>query len=235
MQIRRSVVFTLWTIASLEKFCMNVLSFCPLPSVEYYKCHEISRLHRQRRNLYGLHSFSKNKSNIRSSTAMRSLDVPLESDGVLGLKDLTDGTVLALVLAFSYSFLQRDSSNVILWKKSDTNDGYKELEEGNSIQNDLVDSDEETSSKRKTFTEDGWRDLIRSEDYIFFNKRKDSNSDQSIAKNKTENKAVLIALLILFVPLFSIEFFFALSRQFICGGDPFTQSELSQFLCSEHV
>jgi hypothetical protein len=43
-----------------------------------------------------------------------------------------------------------------------------------------------------------------------------SNSEKN-RKTKRENKLVLIALLILFVPIFSIEFFFALSRQFICG------------------
>ena len=39
----------------------------------------------------------------------------------------------------------------------------------------------------------------------------------SFQKTKRENKLVLVALLLLFVPIFSIEFFFALSRQFICG------------------
>jgi len=37
-------------------------------------------------------------------------------------------------------------------------------------------------------------------------------------KKKLEQKWVIIGLLVLFVPIFSIEFFFALSRQFICGG-----------------
>ena len=36
------------------------------------------------------------------------------------------------------------------------------------------------------------------------------------ARRKKENKLILVALLILFVPIFSIELFFALSRQFVC-------------------
>ena len=70
-----------------------------------------------------------------------------------------------------------------------------------------------------------------------------------------EKKWILLALLILFVPIFSIEFFFALSRQFICGdtisfADKFDieaanslsstatsqpSSQWAQVLCSPHV
>jgi len=72
---------------------------------------------------------------------------------------------------------------------------------------------------------------------------------------RKEKKWVLLALLILFVPIFSIEFFFALSRQLICGdtisfADKFDidaanslsstatsqpSSQWAQILCSPHI
>jgi len=59
-----------------------------------------------------------------------------------------------------------------------------------------------------------------------FNKKSDSTSATSTTtssspvnkKSYIEQRWVLLGLLILFVPIFSIEFFFANSRQFICGG-----------------
>ena len=77
--------------------------------------------------------------------------------------------------------------------------------------------------------------MSREENYILYNTkiRQKSNPDYSKKESrmqndnddmkKKENKLILVALLILFVPIFSVEFFFALSRQFICemgmGGD----------------
>ena len=66
--------------------------------------------------------------------------------------------------------------------------------------------------------------------------RTDTEDDTSIvAGARNEKKWVLVALLVLFVPIFSVEFFFALSRQFMCQGNFLNQSEWSQVLCSPYT
>ena len=78
--------------------------------------------------------------------------------------------------------------------------------------------DDDTS---KVFDADNWKEMSREENYVLYNtkiRRRRTKSDNSTSirpiDNK-ENRLVLVALLVLFVPIFSIEFFFALSRQFI--------------------
>jgi hypothetical protein len=87
----------------------------------------------------------------------------------------------------------------------------------------------------RNFNADDWKEMSREENYILFRTkiRQRSNVDTNtpIWKiDKEENKLVLVALLALFVPIFFVEFFFALSRQFMCemrlGGD------IVQKLCS---
>mmetsp|Transcript_10459 Transcript_10459/g.13609 ORF Transcript_10459/g.13609 Transcript_10459/m.13609 type:complete len:226 (+) Transcript_10459:95-772(+) len=139
------------------------------------------------------------------------------SDGALEYQDLVDGTILAFVLAFSYSYLNRNASNVVLWKQEEEEDeDWKERE-----------------MKRTVFNEEAWKDISRPENYVYFNKRQSSQGTPDII-GKKENRKVLIALLILFTPLFSAEFFLALSRQFLCGGDAFSQSDIQAYLCSPH-
>lgn len=172
-------------------------------------------------------------------------------DEILSLSDLADGTILAFVLAFSYSYLQRDSSSVILWRRNEISDDGLDFRDGSKMKifndglsengstNDEGDPEANlwnTKTKGSVFDERSWTEMSRPENYIFFNKRegrRDSGESNSGTYQK-ENKTILIGLLLLFVPLFSAEFFFALSRQFICGGDPFTQSELANVLCSAH-
>lgn len=85
-----------------------------------------------------------------------------------------------------------------------------------------------TSNRNKSFNANDWKDIGRPENYLLYtNKiRKDKQRKEEGAKNarlsdskafKEENRIVLFALLLLFVPIFSVEFFFALSRQFVCG------------------
>ena len=165
---------------------------------------------------------TSNKTQLRATLAMT-----LQNDGVLGTTDLVDGLLLAFVLAFSYSYLNRDSSNIILWRT-----GYSELE---SKEEDTVNYNEdhrETKINRTVFGKDSWIEVSRPENYIFFNKRR--KRDEIDGEPRKESKLYLVGLLVLFVPLFSIEFFFAISRQFICDGDPFTQSNFATYLCSAH-
>ena len=82
--------------------------------------------------------------------------------------------------------------------------------------------------------------MSRPESYVLYNQKlrqrrrstKRRSPSSSPFGGSSENAWVVIALLALFVPIFSVEFFFALSRQLICGGDPLNRSDWSEFLCS---
>ena len=124
---------------------------------------------------------------------------------------------------------------------------------GYDVDNDIAESD---ISAPKVFNADNWKEMSREENYVLYNTRvraaRDSGRERKADRDavttkgdtegdveivsgvRSEKKWVLVALLVLFVPIFSVEFFFALSRQFMCGGDPLNQSEWAQILCSPY-
>ena len=149
---------------------------------------------------------------------------------VLTTSDLASGTIIALALAFTASSLQgtTNQENFVLWKMG-----------ANATQSNHA------SGKTNTvvFDEEDWKEASRPDNYVLYNTRIKQKSMAKVeSKQKmtmpTEQKWVLLALLVLFVPLFSIEFFFALSRQMICGGggtgDMFLSqsSAVAQYLCA---
>ena len=169
---------------------------------------------------------------------------------VLSTEDIVVGTILAFILAFGWSFLngQSSSSTFISWPNQRRNRGdvvsssaeVKETSDvGGSTTNDVL-SVEGDNDTNVVFNEDNWKEISKEENYVLYNtKIRQKNTENSERKpmqniSKIENKLVLIALLVLFVPIFSVEFFFALSRQFICemgvGG-----GELVDTFCSPIV
>ena len=169
---------------------------------------------------------------------------------VLSTEDIVVGTILAFILAFGWSFLngQSSSSTFISWPNQRRNRGdvvsssaeVKETSDvGGSTTNDVL-SVEGDNDNNVVFNEDNWKEISKEENYVLYNtKIRQKNTENSERKpmqniSKIENKLVLIALLVLFVPIFSVEFFFALSRQFICemgvGG-----GELVDTFCSPIV
>eukprot|EP00984_Skeletonema_dohrnii_P027889 scaffold17596_cov104-Skeletonema_dohrnii-CCMP3373.AAC.6 len=149
----------------------------------------------------------------------------------LSTEDIVVGTILAFILAFSYSYLngQSSSTSFVSW-------GNQIQKENESLEAETTDDDE------RVFDANNWKDISREENYVLYNTRvksslKKLNTKQQNSNNanvdKTENKMVLVALLALFVPIFSVEFFFALSRQFLCEvGDPSDRIDFVQKLCS---
>ena len=148
---------------------------------------------------------------------------------VLSTQDIVVGTILALVLAFGYSFLngQSSSTSFISWpsQSGDRNDA----QDISSPKSDVVDD--------KVFNEQSWEEMSREENYVLYNtkirQRRDEISSEKTSLqnvNKKENKLVLTALLLLFIPIFSAEFFFALSRLFICEMD--MRGDLVEKMCS---
>ena len=139
---------------------------------------------------------------------------PTASD-VLSTQDIVDGTIIACVLAFGYSFLngQSSSTNFVSWpSESKQSDVSFDIDEISVLGDDA----------NKVFDADNWKEMSRVENYVLYNTKirqrasKSDNSPSIRPIDNKENRLVLVALLVLFVPIFSIEFFFALSRQFIC-------------------
>jgi len=159
-------------------------------------------------------------------------DSPTSTDVVadaLSTQDIIVGSIIAVILAFGYSYLngQSSSSNFVSWS-SQTNKLLAEVETATTQTDD-----------DNVFDANEWKDISREENYVLYNTRIKSSLQQQRQSNnpklqrKTENKWVLVALLALFVPIFSVEFFFALSRQFLCEiGDPSDRIEVVQKLCS---
>jgi hypothetical protein len=152
---------------------------------------------------------------------------------VIGTSDIIYGTLIALVLAFTASFLQgrrnREDSDFILTPPSEFSSGNT-----TSLSTTFNDNDSLSTESSTTFDADSWKEISRPESYIFYKQKLRERESKSSSKSSggSERVWILLALLTLFVPIFSVEFFFALSRQFICGGDPLNQSDLSEFLCS---
>lgn len=148
----------------------------------------------------------------------------------LSTQDIIVGSIIAVILAFGYSYLngQSSSSNFVSWSSQTNEDNSAAETTTTTMQTD----------DDNVFDANEWKDISREENYVLYNTRIKSSLQQQRQSNtkrqsKTENKWVLVALLVLFVPIFSVEFFFALSRQFLCEiGDPSDRIEVVQKLCS---
>ena len=186
--------------------------------------------------------FSFTSQTISADNTMNGIDTTMtytSANDVLSTQDIVVGTIIAFILAFGYSYLngQSSSTSFVSWPSQSNNENFT-LEDVVDIS--MEPSDVDLSSDERTFNADNWKEMSREENYILYNTkiRQKSNPDYnkmgSTMQNenddmkKKENKLILVALLILFVPIFSAEFFFALSRQFICemgmGGDSLQQN-----------
>ena len=158
-----------------------------------------------------------------SIVALATTSTSAPATDVLGTSDIVVGTILALLLAGTASFLQgrRNQNDFVLWEKR---------EEANINTTTVV--GELESSETVVFDASSWKEMSQPDNYILY-KTEIEKKKASRRMVRMEQRWVLVALLALFVPLFSVEFFFALSRQFICGDGPFlSQSSLAVELCS---
>lgn len=144
---------------------------------------------------------------------------PLQQvDGVLSSEDIGVGVIIALSLVLLSSYLQNRSRD-------------------NTA--DLDDNPDESDSV--VFGADAWKDISKPENYVLYNTRvrnKSENPKLSLPPTggafRSEKRVVVLALLVLFVPIFSFEFFLALSRQIVCGDGPLSMSGWALELCSPH-
>lgn len=149
------------------------------------------------------------------------------ANDVLSTQDIVVGTILAFILAFGWSFLngQSSSTSFVSWPSQSNN------ENGTLDVDTTIQGDDKTD---KTFNAENWKEISREENYVLYNtkiRQKTNPENRPIPNvNKKENMLILVGLLVLFVPIFSVEFFFALSRLFICEMG--MEGELVQKMCS---
>jgi len=155
---------------------------------------------------------------------LRTWGTPAAPVDVLTSEDIFVGSVLAFALAFVASFLQgsRSRNDFVLWEQPAT---------------EMDDPDRSNSTKTRTFDAEAWNEISRPDNYVFYNRGATKPARRKEGKGLGVKKTwVLVALLALFVPIFSVEFFFALSRQVLCdAGDPLSRPDWAEYLCSPVV
>ena len=157
----------------------------------------------------------------------------------LSSQDIIVGTILAFTLAFGYSYLngQSSSTNFVSW----------------GSQSQLPLSNSSGTGNSTLFNETNWKEMSKRENYILYNtrirdmqalstsktkmvaNRSDDSSDTNNNNPSREKRVVFVALLALFLPIFCIEIFFALSRQFVCEVRLFDvglEGDLAERFCS---
>lgn len=145
---------------------------------------------------------------------------------VLGTEDIVYGTLIAVALVL----LANLPKIMLRWEPRNDGDAEQKVFE---INKNIT---SEANDSGTVFGADAWKELIRSENYVFFNRRirdKIGDNTSTMPSIRKEKKWVLVSLLALFLPIFGFELFLSVSRQILCG-DPFTQSEWAQQLCSPH-
>jgi hypothetical protein len=178
----------------------------------------------------------------RESVPIRwhALSAPIDG-GVLSSEDIFIGVIIGLILAFTASFLQgrNSQSDFMLWEEDDPSSSSSPLQATAMSSSASKDENDNKAPDRipVVFDGDSWKEMSRPENYIFYKRNlgKKQPAEERSQEQNAEKTLVVVALLALFVPIFSIEFFFALSRQLFCGSGGnglLSPSEFAQFLCS---
>ena len=143
-------------------------------------------------------------------------------DSVLSNTDIVVGIVLALLLAALASFLQsqRSQNDFVLGPLAEEENGDPIFPQaGRGDENSVTSiSSVAVNTTATTTTFDDWKDMSQPDNYVWYNTRlRQSNKEQKEPSFvKQEQRWVLIALIVLFAPIFSFEFFLTVSRQLVC-------------------
>ena len=130
-------------------------------------------------------------------------------DSVLSNTDIAVGIILALLLAAVVSFLQsqRAQSDFVLGPLSDDQTKHNQSSPSNNA----------TTNTTTTLFGD-WSEISKRDNYIWYNTLlRDSKTKRHNTSQPTEQRWILVALIVLFAPIFSFEFFLTVSRQIICA------------------
>ena len=171
---------------------------------------------------------TKIESLLRPSSSLFLTQSSVSTD-VLSTGDILIGSVLAFALAFLWSYLEgkRSQSDILLWTRDSNED---------EINGQFLRTGDNTTISKSTKTFDGndWKQISRPENYFYYNTkvRKQLLGQDSAPKTLNQEQTwVLVALLVLFVPVFSVEFFLALSRGVLCSAS-FSDWSVAQELCA---
>jgi len=130
-------------------------------------------------------------------------------DSVLSNEDIGIGILLAVLLAAQASFLQsrRSQNDFVL--------GPPPPPPEQAAPTPL-----NSTTNTTTTTFEDWKEMSQPDNYILYrNKRRRNTSQQPASttqKAGMEQRWVLLALLVLFTPIFTFEFFLTVGRQIVC-------------------
>lgn len=144
------------------------------------------------------------------------------ADDVFSNADIAWGLLMAVILGGLGAFLQENRKvkepKVSIFDKSlatTTTTVRAAPTDGNQ-------EDAAGINTTETTTFDGWVEMSKPDKYIWYNtnlrNRRQAKSKESKSYS-VEQRWVLFALLLLFTPIFSFEFFLAVSRQLVCNLD----------------
>lgn len=167
-----------------------------------------------------------------------------DGDGVLSSQDIVVGVAIALVLAACFSWLNGNSSSsqfITSMSQTTTNDNNKFDIYNNTSTDDSNNNQpkDDAMPKTKNNIAYDWEEISRPDNYILFSTRIknkinssrklltfDNNNNNMNNRKKSKSTNQIIGLLFIFVPLFSFELFFTISRQFICGTTTTTYNDI---------
>ena len=137
-------------------------------------------------------------------------------DSVLSNTDIAVGVVLALLLAALATFLQnqRSQNDFDLGQPEPLRQEMDESKAKRAVPNN--NNNNTTSFNTTTSTFEDWKEMSKPENYIWYNTKLRQRKSAEASSFSLEQRWVLIALIILFAPIFSFEFFLTISRQIIC-------------------
>mmetsp|Transcript_24990 Transcript_24990/g.42543 ORF Transcript_24990/g.42543 Transcript_24990/m.42543 type:complete len:198 (-) Transcript_24990:106-699(-) len=149
---------------------------------------------------------------------------PSTDSEILNSNDIVTGVAIAFGLVLTVLWLQ----------------GEREQQQQNAMR--FREQFEDTELKLDTngtivFDADSWEDIMsQPENYILYNTklRKRQLEKKPQFTTKTEKRWAVLALLSLFLPIFSAELYLALSRQFLCENNALGHFIWAQELCKPH-
>ena len=187
--------------------------------VPYPKSQSLSTWKTVNHHPYCIHSQPPRPLQLHPGLVSLELSSANELDNVLSNQDLLIGTLLAVLLASFASSLQnrRNQNDFILGSEDSQPFSASTKEEQSTGLQDVLNSTTaitEVEDASQQFQD--WKEMSQPENYIWYKKRQQEPS--SSRQMPVEQRWVLFALLLLFTPIFSFEFFLTVSRQLLCNS-----------------
>ena len=126
-----------------------------------------------------------------SVTLMYSTDMHIATTSpvsaeVLSTQDIVVGTILAFILAFSYSYLngQSSSSSFVSWQSQLDRDI-------NASASTSISSSSDITGEEKVFNSENWKEMSREENYVLYNTRIRQKTSQQTPNRRNKTNTTL--------------------------------------------